>query len=74
MGTMRYLSNKGDAKVMWDPTNADEVDAAKAQFDTLKKKGFTAFLVGKDGSKGKKMSKFSKTAGRIIMVPKLVGG
>lgn len=74
MGELRYLSGKGDSKVIWDPTNADEVEAAKAQFDILKGKGYKAFSVQKDGAKGKPMSKFRKTAGRIIMVPQIAGG
>ena len=74
MGELRYLSGKGDTRILWDPSNADEVEAAKAQFNTLKKKNFSAFEVDKEGAKGKPMSKFRKTAGRIIMVPPIAGG
>lgn len=74
MGELAIISAEGDTKVMWDPTNDDETEAAEAQFDRLVKKGFTAFSVKKDGEKGKKISKFDAEAGKIIMVPKMVGG
>ena len=74
MGELAIISNEGDTKVMWDPQNSDEVEAAEDQFDRLVKKGFTAFAVKKDGEKGKKITSFDAEAGKIIMVPKMVGG
>ena len=74
MGQLAIISGEGDTKVMWDPKNSDETEAAEAQFDRLIKKDFTAFAVKKDGEKGKKISKFDSDAGKIIMVPKIVGG
>lgn len=71
---MRWLSEKGDTKIIFDPENDEEADAAEKQFDSLIKKGFTAYKVKKDGSQGKKISKFDRSAGRMILVPKLVGG
>ena len=74
MGELAVISAEGDTKVMWDPKNDDETEAAEAQFDRLVKKGFTAFSVKKNGEQGKKISKFDEEAGKIIMVPKMVGG
>lgn len=74
MGEMRCLDKTGDMKVMWDPKNDDETDAAESQFDSLIEKGYKAFSVKKDGEKGKQISKFDPDAGKIIMVPALVGG
>jgi len=74
MGEMRIISGEGDTKMLWDPANEDEVEAAEAQFDALIEKGFTAFKVKKDGEKGKKITKFDEDAGKIIMVPKIIGG
>lgn len=74
MGEMRCLDKTGDLKVMWDPKNEDETEAAEAQFDSLVDKGYKAFSVKKDGEKGKQISKFDSDAGKIIMVPALVGG
>lgn len=74
MGVMKIMDGTGDSKVMWDPSHEDEVDAAEAQFDALMAKGFTAFKVKKDGSKGTSIKKFDPKAGKLIMVPKMVGG
>ena len=74
MGELAVLDNTGDTKVLWDTKNQDEIDAAEEQFDTLIDKGFTAYSVKKDGEKNKKITKFDPNAGKIIMVPKIIGG
>jgi len=75
MGEMRILSGKDDTKVLWDPTNKDEVAAAKAQFAILQEKGFSIFEVGKDHEKtGGALKKFPKKVGKLIAIPKIVGG
>ena len=74
MGELAILDKTGDTKVIWDPSNKDEREAAKAQFDHLIEKGFRAYLVKKDGEKGSLISEFDPFAGKIIMVPKIVGG
>lgn len=74
MGEMAILGKEGDTKVIWDPENDDEVDAAEEQYDTLIEKGFNAFAVKKGGKKGKAIKEFDPDAGKIIMVPKIVGG
>lgn len=74
MGEMSILNASGDTKVIWDPKNEDEVEAAEAQFDTLMDKGFTAYKVKKDGKKGKVIKEFDPKAGKIIMVPVVAGG
>ena len=72
--TLHVMDRTGDTKVMWSADNPDEVEAAQATFDKLKKKGYLAYSVKDDGSKGEVIRKFDKTAGRIIMAPQLVGG
>ncbi|MHA1621623.1 MAG: hypothetical protein ACTSVO_05715 [Candidatus Heimdallarchaeaceae archaeon] len=74
MGELAIIDKTGDTKVMWDKNNDDEVEAAEDQFDNLIDKGFTAYKVKKDGEKGGKIKKFDAKAGKIIMVPKIVGG
>ena len=74
MGELREINSTGDTKVIWDPKNKDEVDAARCQFNTLKSKGFTAYSVGDDHEKNKVIKEFDEKAGRIIMVPKMTGG
>lgn len=74
-GLMSTLDKSGDSRVMWDKNNKDEVDAARAQFDTLRKAGYAAYKAeGKDGHQGEIMRKFDPDAERIILVKQLVGG
>ena len=68
------LDSTGDTKRVWDKNNEDEVEDARASFDRLKKKGYVAFHVGKDGEKTEQMRTFDASAERVIMVPPLAGG
>ena len=76
MGEMRILSAEGDTKVIWDPENDDECDAAEAQFNKLKKAGFTAFEVDKKGKakKSNRVDEWDPELGKLIMVPQARGG
>jgi hypothetical protein len=68
------LGSSGDTKKIWDKSNEDEVEDARASYDRLKKKGYLAFSVNKDGSKGEQMTEFDPDAERMIMVPQMQGG
>lgn len=74
MGEMKWLSAKGDTKLIWDSDNTDEVKNARQTFKDLLKKGFLAFRTLKDGSKGKELKEFDEFAEHIILVPKIAGG
>lgn len=74
MGEMRLLDQTGDSKVIWDKNNQDEVDAAQETFKRLKKKGYTAYSVKKDGDKNEIIHDFDPAAEKLIMVPRVVGG
>ena len=74
MGEMRILNTEGDLKVIWDPNNEDEVQAAEEQFDSLKEKGYNAYSVKKNGRKNVMIDEFDPEAGKIIMTPAIVGG
>jgi len=74
MGQLSILNDKGDTKVIWDPSNEDEVMAASDQFDALVEKGFIAFAVKKNGQQGTQTKVFDPEAGKIIMVPPIQGG
>ena len=73
-GIPKHLLTPGDTKVIFDSKNKDEVAAAKDQFKSLIKKGFTAYTVGKDHKKNEKVTKFDKSEGKYIMVPPVAGG
>ena len=75
LNAFRVLGESGDTKIIWDKRKEDEVDAAKATFKALTKKGYRAFHVtGKDGEKGEEMKEFDATAERLILVPQMSGG
>ena len=74
-GVMHTLDRTGDTRIMWDKDNADEVSAARRQFDDLLKKGYAAFrAIGKKGDQGDQIRRFDPDAERIILVKQLVGG
>lgn len=73
-GEMRVLDVTGDLKINWDTANADEVAAAREQFDKLKKKGFLAYTVNKKGDKGEVIAEFDPNAALLIMAPAMRGG
>jgi len=64
----------GDFKTVWNRENADEVSAAKKQFDDLTGKGFTAYRCDKNGDKGELIRTFDPNAEAIILVPRMKGG
>lgn len=68
------MDRTGDTKTIWDPRNDDEVEMARTTFDTLKRKGYLIYRVGKDGEKDAVMHKFDPKAEKMIAVPGIVGG
>lgn len=74
MGELVQLDHTGDTKTIWDSENEAEVDAARATFDALRKKGYLVYTVKKDGEKGTQMNKFDPEAGKMIAVPPMAGG
>jgi hypothetical protein len=74
-GKIAILDSTGDTKLIWDKANREEVEAAKATFDRLKKKGYLAYSVtGKEGAKGTVLREFDETAERMILAPPMQGG
>ena len=74
-GQLRILDKTGDIKTIWDAEDEVEVRFARDQFNEfVNNKGYNAFAVKKDGEKGKKITEFDPKAGRIILVPPIVGG
>jgi hypothetical protein len=74
-GELSVLGREGDTKVIWNRSNADEVENARRTFKDLRDKGFTAYSVtGEKGEKGSIIYNFDPNAERIIMVPRVAGG
>lgn len=74
LGELAELDATGDTKTIWDTDKPAEVDAARATFDALRKKGYLIYRVGEDGEEGKQMHQFEPKAGKMIAVPPIVGG
>lgn len=73
-GLLECMDQTGDTKVEWNRHKPEEVAAAKASFDVLKGKGYAAFKLSSDGTKGDQIREFDPEAGRILMAPPLGGG
>lgn len=73
---MAVMGQSGDTKLTWDPHEPAEVDAARAQFNTLvRDKKYAAFRMGaRDGVQGEQVREFDPNAERIIFVPPMKGG
>lgn len=68
------IDQTGDTKVIWDSSKKEEVAAARKTFDDLKKKGYWAYSVKKNGEKGEVIQEFDEEAEKIILAPRMVGG
>jgi hypothetical protein len=74
-GELAVINKEGDTKTIWSSDKPDEVEVARAAFDTFKKKGYRAFSVkGKDGEQDKMVDKFDPAMERIIFIPPISGG
>lgn len=73
-GEMSILGPDGDTKLIWDPNNADEVEAARATFDSLRAKGYLAYAVERGGGKGEVLTEFDPNQEKIILAPAVRGG
>jgi len=73
-GEMSVLGMEGDTKVIWDSESEDEVENARKTFNDLKKKGYSAFSVKKNGEKGSRLDTFDSEEEKMILTPALQGG
>lgn len=68
------MGKEGDIKTIWNPQNEDETKNARRTFDDMRKKKYLAFRVNAAGDKGEQITEFDPEAGKMIMVPPMVGG
>ncbi len=71
---LAIMGKEGHTTVEWSPENQAEVTAALEKFAELKSKGYAAFSVSLDESRGKQLDKFDKTLPRILFAPQIQGG
>jgi hypothetical protein len=72
--TMQIMDRTGHTSITWDPDKAVEVGVARDSFDKLIKEGYRAFKVEGHDNQGERMTTFDRNAGKIMMLPHLVGG
>jgi hypothetical protein len=73
-GRLEIVDPTGDTKLEWNQGNQVEVEAARASFDTHRRKGYHAYRMASDGSRGEVIREFDPAAQRIIMAPPVQGG
>lgn len=71
---MCVMDETGDTKITWDEENEHEVANARRMFDDLLSKGFLAYSVKTDATKGKQVTKFDPTLEKLILSPQFKGG
>jgi hypothetical protein len=83
MGVMRVLDESGDSRIVWDRRDKNQVKEAFAKFKDFIVKGYRAYVVRSDGSKGSRLDEFDplleeimvgKRPEEIVMVPATVPG
>ena len=71
---MKILNDKGDERLVWDKENGKQAKEAKAKFEELLGKKYTAFSVDTQGNKNQKIEEFDVDAEEILMVPQTSAG
>lgn len=71
---MTVLDKTGDTKIVWDASKPDEVEAARQTFDRLRKKGYAAYSVKRNGDQGEVIREFDPQAEKVILAPQMIGG
>lgn len=74
IGTMQIMDITGHTTITWDSSKPVEVDVAKQTFEKLTREGYNAFRVEGENNQGSRMREFDPKAGKVMMVPQLVGG
>lgn len=74
MHFMHIMDQTGHTSITWDPDVDVEVEVAKTTFNSLIKKGYSAFRVGENDERGSRIKEFDPEAGKLMMVPQLQGG
>ena len=71
---MVVLDNGGDTKIVWDRASSDEIETARAAFNSLRGKGYLAYTVRLGGDRGQVIREFDAQAEKIILAPPMAGG
>lgn len=74
IGTMHIMDTTGHSSITWDPEKPVEVGVARDAFEKLIKEGYSAFEVEGADQRGRRVTRFDPSVGKLMMVPQLVGG
>lgn len=74
MNEFTILDPNGHTTTMWDPGSAEEVQRARRVFEEMRRRGYRAFRVGKDGSPGLPRHSFDPKDDAMIFVPPIHAG
>jgi hypothetical protein len=83
MGVMRVLDESGDSRIVWDRRDKNQVKEAFSKFRDFITKGYRAYVVRSDGTRGSRLDEFDplleevmvgKRPEEIVMVPATVPG
>lgn len=74
VGEMSIMDASGHKELKWNTGNPEEIAAAKATFDRLVERGYTAFGSEKKAESKHAMKTFDPTMEEVVMVPRTVGG
>jgi hypothetical protein len=70
---LSVMDSSGDKEVRWHPDSPDEVAAAKAIFDAVRKRGYMVYSQPAGGS-GVALGQFDADVETMIAVPPIVAG
>jgi hypothetical protein len=78
---MQIMDPTGHTTVTWNPDDRESVADARREFNRLRDAGYSAFRMNavENGvavveEKGERIDRFDPAAGKVMMVPQLVGG
>lgn len=64
---MRALTENGDDRLVWNRRYQAEVEEAKRQFESYKGRGYTAYAIRSDGSKGSRVDTFEALEEELLL-------
>jgi hypothetical protein len=74
IGKLSIMDSTGHKELKWNTNSLDEILAAEKTFDSMVKKGYSAFAAQSRAEPKHLIRKFDPTMEETVLVPKLVGG
>lgn len=74
MNEFTVLDPNGHTTTMWDPQSPAEVERARRVFDEMRRRGYRAFRIGKDGGPGEPRRSFDPKDDAMLFVPPIHAG